>query len=99
MRPAGERSGSRNGGRRAEPRRANPQRFTGVPPRQGQQKGGDRTGEEVAETGSWRGDAGANRDLGSRPRAEIQLAQRQAVEAGRSVPFSRWIGGPITEEG
>ena len=56
-------------------------------------------GEEAVETGSRRGDAGANRDLGSRPRAEIQLAQRQAVEAGRSVPFSRWIGGPITEEG
>ena len=41
----------------------------------GQQEGGDRTGDKASETGSWRRALGADRDLGSRPRAEIQRLQ------------------------
>ena len=55
--------------------------------------------EKAAETGSRRGTAGSDRDLGSRSKAESQQAQRRAVEDGGSGPLSRWTFGPITEEG
>ena len=58
--------------------------MTGTPPRLGQRKGDDQTGEEAEETGLRRGAAGVDRDLRSRSRAARQRAQRQAVEAGRS---------------
>ena len=46
--------------------------LTGAPPCRGQQKEGDQTGYKTAETGSWRGDIGSDRDLSSRYREEIQ---------------------------
>ena len=38
-------------------------------------EGDDQTGDEEVETGSWRGDAEADRDLGRRSRAERQQVQ------------------------
>ena len=63
---AGGSSGSRNVGRRTEPRQDNPQGLTVTPPCQGQRKGGDHTGEEAVDTGLRRGDADAGRGLGIR---------------------------------
>ena len=66
--------------------------LTGAPPRRGQRKGGDRTGGETVKTGSWRGAAGADRDLGSRLRVA-----RQRVQNGRwgaAVWKLVWPGGP-----
>ena len=99
LRPAGGGAGSRNGGRRTEPRRTNPQGLTGTSPRRGQKKWDERTGEEAAETVSRRGAAVTDRDLGSRSRSARQRSQRRAVEAGGSGPLSRWTGGPRPEEG
>ena len=76
LRPSGWRSGSRNGVRRTEPRRLKPQGLKGaLESRQWQQKGDDRMGDEAAETGSWHGAVGADRDLGIRLRAARQQAQ------------------------
>ena len=44
------------------------------------------------------GDAGADRDLGSRLRAARQKAQGREVEAGGSGILSRWTGGPRPEK-
>ena len=82
-----------------EPIRANPQGLTGMTSHRGQRKGGNRTGEEVAETGPRHGAAGANMDLGSRSRVTRQQSQRQMVEAGKGRPLPMWAGGPIPEEG
>ena len=99
-RPSRGGCGSRNCGRRKEPIRAKPQGLTGVlESRQWQRKGDDRMGDKAAETGSWYGAVGADRDLGIRSRAARQQAQRQAVEAGGIGPFSRWTSGPRPEEG
>ena len=57
------------------------------------------TGEEELKTGSRRGAVGANRDLGSRSRAERQRAQGRAVEADRSGQLSSWTVETRTEEG
>ena len=85
----------RNGGGRTEPRRANPQGLTGTPPRRGQRKGGDQTGEEAAETGSRREAAGADRDLGSRSRAARQRAQRRWW---RPVGVDPCPGGQVVQD-
>ena len=56
-------------------------------------------GEEVSETGSQIGYAGANMDLRSRSREARPQAQVRVVEAGGNVPLSRCTGGPRPEEG
>ena len=56
-------------------------------------------GEEAVETGSRHGDAGVQRDLGSRLRTKRQRAQGKEVEVGGNGCLYRWTGGPITEEG
>ena len=61
----------RTDGGRTEPIREHPQ---GPPERylrQWGQKGGKQTGKEATETGSWRRDAGAKREMGRRSRISI----------------------------
>ena len=53
----------------------------------------------VIETGSRRGAAELDRDLGSRSRAARQQERGRSVEAGGSGRLSRWTGVPILEEG
>ena len=61
---------------------------------EGVKGGGEHTGEEAGKTGSRCRAAGANRDLGSRSRAERQRYQGWAVGYNRSGSFSRWTGDP-----
>ena len=49
--------------------------------------------------GSQRRDAGVDRDLGSRSRLEIQLAQEREVEADGGGRLYSCTGGPRPEEG
>ena len=68
-RPVRARSGSRNGGRRTEPRRTKPQGLIGaLESRQGQRKGGDLIWDKAAETSSQQRAAEEDRNLGSRLR-------------------------------
>ena len=89
----------RNGGGRTEPRRANPQGLTETLVTSRAVKKGRPEREEATETGSRRGAAGANRDLGIRSRTKIHRAQGWEVEAGRSGRLPRWTGGLRSEEG
>ena len=58
-----------NGGGSMEPRREKPQGLTGMLATSREAKGKKKTREEAVEMGTRRGDAGAERDLGSRSRA------------------------------
>ena len=50
---------------------------------------------EAAETGSRRGDAGSDMELGSRSRAARQKPQGHVVEADGSGHLYRWTGDPL----